>query len=93
MRPAFLDVNLLVALAWPNRVHHAVAHAWFRRNQSNGWATCPVSQAGFVRVSSRRTVIPEAHVSLRVRIFGSCNWGTLAIANRLLLAKQGSNTG
>ena len=60
MRPALLDVNLLVALAWPNHVHHAVAHAWFQRNQSNGWATCPVSQAGFVRVSSNKKIIPEA---------------------------------
>ena len=26
---ALLDVNVLIALAWPNHVHHAAARAWF----------------------------------------------------------------
>jgi uncharacterized protein len=60
MKPALLDTNVLVALAWPNHVHHACALAWFRAHQKNGWATCPVTQSGFVRVSSNRAVIPEA---------------------------------
>ena len=25
-----LDVNVLIALAWPNHVHHAAAHTWSR---------------------------------------------------------------
>lgn len=57
---SLLDVNVLLALAWPNHVHHLRAHAWFRRNQQLGWATCPLTQSGFVRVSSNRLVIPEA---------------------------------
>ncbi len=57
---ALLDVNLLVALAWPSHVHHGAALGWFRANQSSGWATCPVTQSGFVRVSSNRSIIPEA---------------------------------
>lgn len=60
MSVALLDVNLLVALAWPNHIHHARAHAWFGRRRSEGWATCPLTQSGFVRVSSNRRVIPEA---------------------------------
>lgn len=55
-----LDVNLLVALAWPSHVQHEAALRWFRENRSSGWATCPVTQSGFVRVSSNRQVIPEA---------------------------------
>lgn len=47
-----LDVNVLVALAWPNHVHHAVAAEWFRGERDAGWATCPVTESGFVRVSS-----------------------------------------
>ena len=54
-----LDVNLLVALAWPNHIHHATALGWFRRNQSAGWATCPLTESGFVRVSSNSSVVPE----------------------------------
>lgn len=57
---SLLDVNLLVALAWPSHVQHEAALQWFRENQPSGWATCPVTQSGFVRVSSNRTIIPEA---------------------------------
>lgn len=55
-----LDVNVLVALAWPNHVHHARARACFDGLQDCGWATCSITQAGFVRVSSNRAAIPEA---------------------------------
>lgn len=54
------DVNVLVALAWPNHVHHGRARAWFEENHRRGWATCPVTESGFVRVSSNRKVVPEA---------------------------------
>ena len=54
-----LDVNVLVALAWPNHVHHAAATTWFSR-RTDGWATCPVTESGFVRVSSNRRIIPGA---------------------------------
>ncbi len=55
-----LDVNVLVALAWPNHVHHARAIAWFSAVRGDGWATCSLTEAGFVRVSSNVRVIPEA---------------------------------
>ena len=55
-----LDVNLLVALAWPTHVHHGAALAWFRRSQASGWATCPLTQSSFVRVSSNSSVISDA---------------------------------
>ncbi|NJL26657.1 MAG: PIN domain-containing protein [Thermoanaerobaculia bacterium] len=57
---ALLDVNFLVALAWPNHVHHTAALAWFERHHGEGWATCSVTQSGFVRVSSNKAVLPEA---------------------------------
>jgi uncharacterized protein len=55
-----LDVNVLVAIAWPNHVHHAMARAWFIDHRSGGWATCPVTESGFVRVSSNVKAIPAA---------------------------------
>ncbi len=55
-----LDVNVLVALAWPNHVHHRAATEWFLSEHARGWATCPLTQSGFVRVSSNRRVIPDA---------------------------------
>ena len=57
---AFPDVNVLVALAWPNHVHHERARAWFTENHRRGWATSPVTESGFVRVSSNRRAIPAA---------------------------------
>jgi hypothetical protein len=58
--PILLDVNVLVALAWPNHVHHATALAWFDEVGRAGFATCPVTQSGFVRVSSNKRAIPDA---------------------------------
>ena len=55
-----LDVNLLIALAWPSHVHHQPAHAWFSAHAASGWATCPVTQCDFVRISSNPGIIPEA---------------------------------
>lgn len=47
-----LDVNVLVALAWDSHVHHVEARRWFGRSAADGWATCSVTESGFVRVSS-----------------------------------------
>jgi uncharacterized protein len=57
---ALLDVNLLIALAWPTHVHHGAALAWFQENQALGWATCPLTQSGFVRISSNEKALPDA---------------------------------
>lgn len=57
---ALLDVNALVALAWDSHVHHAAMRAWFAANASTGWATCPITESGFVRVSSNPIVLPSA---------------------------------
>jgi toxin-antitoxin system PIN domain toxin len=57
---ALLDVNALVALAWDSHVHHAAMRAWFAANHSAGWATCPITESGFVRVSSNPIVLPSA---------------------------------
>jgi uncharacterized protein len=40
-----LDLNLLIALAWPSHVHHPQAHAWFADRAPSGWATCLLPSA------------------------------------------------
>lgn len=52
MKAVLLDVNFLIALAWPSHVHHSPAHAWFAANSRSGWATCPLTECGFARISS-----------------------------------------
>jgi uncharacterized protein len=49
---ALLDVNVLVALFDPSHLNHEDAHAWFGRNRKRGWATCPITINGCVRVLS-----------------------------------------
>jgi uncharacterized protein len=55
-------VNVLIALAWPNHVHHEAAHRWFNARQKDRrrWATCPLTQSGFVRVSSNARILADA---------------------------------
>jgi toxin-antitoxin system PIN domain toxin len=52
VRGILLDVNVLLALAWPNHQHHGAAQAWFERDGRRGWATCALTQLAFVRLSS-----------------------------------------
>jgi uncharacterized protein len=54
-----LDVNALVALAWDSHIHHARIRDWFVVNSSHGWATCPITESGFVRVSANPNVLPS----------------------------------
>ena len=49
-RRALLDVNILVALFEPDHPYHETAHEWFADHHENGWATCALTQNGFVRV-------------------------------------------
>lgn len=60
MKPYLLDVNLLIALAWPSHVHHSVAQSWFAKKRRAGFRTCPLTQTGFVRISSNPKFTPEA---------------------------------
>jgi uncharacterized protein len=55
-----LDTNVLIALAWPQHVHHGEAHSWFSKVGREAWATCPITQLGFVRISSNPKIIREA---------------------------------
>ena len=52
MSVALLDVNVLVALFDPAHLHHEDAHRWFGPNRKHGWATCPITVNGCIRVLS-----------------------------------------
>ena len=49
MRTLF-DVNVLIALLDAGHVHHDRIHRWWAKNRTAGWASCPLTQNGFVRV-------------------------------------------
>ena len=59
---SLLDVNMLIALSDEGQTHFGVARAWLKDNIAAGWASCPITQNGFVRVANRkkdRATIPE----------------------------------
>lgn len=55
-----LDVNLLIALAWPTHVAHERAMHWFGRRARQAWATCPLTQLAFVRILTNPSFSPDA---------------------------------
>ena len=57
------DVNVLVPLLWPPHMHHKAAQDWFMAVRALGWATCPITQLGCVRVLANPAV---SHGSLSV---------------------------
>ncbi len=50
---ALLDVNVLIALFDTDHVHHPLAMDWFEAQGPDGWATCPITQNGMVRIMSQ----------------------------------------
>ena len=47
---ALLDVNVLIALLDQAHPHHGTATAWLQANIKTGWASCPITQNGAVRI-------------------------------------------
>jgi hypothetical protein len=45
-----LDANALIALTWTQHEHHERVSRWFKAHSAEGWATCALTQAAFVRV-------------------------------------------
>lgn len=49
-----LDVNVLLAAIWANHPHHAAADAWLA---GKSVVACPMSELGFLRISTNPTAI------------------------------------
>lgn len=49
---SLLDVNVLIALLDADHTSHRSALAWFSDHASDGWASCPITQNGCVRIMS-----------------------------------------
>lgn len=69
MSALLLDVNVLVAIAWPQHVHHLHARDWFAALGSRRWATAPVTESGFIRISSNPRVIDDARTPAEAAAF------------------------
>ncbi len=47
-----LDVNVLIALCDDQHALHSEAHGWFNKSGMKSWATCPITENAFVRITS-----------------------------------------
>ena len=57
---ALLDVNVMIALLDDHHVHHHATSAWLSRHAAGGWASCPITQNGCVRILSQASYANRA---------------------------------
>jgi toxin-antitoxin system PIN domain toxin len=50
---ALFDLSVLIAIMDAEHMHHMRALQWWSQNRTTGWASCPLTQNGFVRVTSQ----------------------------------------
>lgn len=53
MSRALLDVSVLLALLDSDHVDHSRAREWLEVEIGSGWASCPITENGFVRIISQ----------------------------------------
>ena len=51
---ALLDVNVLIALLDSDHASHDTAIQWFAKHAREGWASCPITQNGCIRIMSNQ---------------------------------------
>jgi uncharacterized protein len=61
-----LDVNVLIALCDNFHAHYQQAHRWFTSVPNRQWATCPLTENGFMRITSSPSY-PAGHGTLRMQ--------------------------
>lgn len=75
MRRALLDINVLLALLDADHVDHRRAHDWLDDEIAGGWASCPITENGFVRVMSQprypSPVAPAQAIALLAQAAGT----------------------
>lgn len=88
---ALLDVNVLIALLDASHVHHQLVRAWLSANIRQGWASCPITQIGCIRIMSQ-PAYPNPHapaeIAERLRLAASDRHHVFWAADTNLLAES-----
>lgn len=66
---ALLDVNVLIALLNAGHLHHGSTTRWLDEHLHEGWASCPLTQNGCIRILSQTAYpnrAPAAEVAARL---------------------------
>ena len=53
-----LDINVIIALLDEDHVFHAAAHEWYGKHRALGWASCPLTENGTVRIMTNPNYKP-----------------------------------
>lgn len=53
MGRALLDINVLIALLDQGHLLHRPATSWLEGQLEQGWATCPITENGVVRIMAQ----------------------------------------
>ena len=70
---ALFDVSMLLTLFDPGHVMHRAAMTWWQSNRAHGWASCPLSENGFLRIISQRSYprpvpLPDALATIQAQV-------------------------
>lgn len=84
---ALLDVNVLLALLDRDHVDHERARAWITGQIERGWASCAITQNGFVRVISQPRYPSPISVAHAIDLLARA---THALSRVLVLHRQHS---
>lgn len=74
---ALLDVNVLIALLDAAHIHHRVTRAWMEEHVEAGWASCPITQNGCIRIMSQAAypgARPAAAIAERLADATAMRW-------------------
>ncbi len=77
MMRALLDVNVLIALLDGAHIHHDKARTWLEANIEQGWASCPLTQNGCIRILSQPAypgAQPPAAIAARLAEASGTRW-------------------
>lgn len=70
---ALLDVNALLALFDTEHQHHETAADWWAANRDEGWASCPFTQNGYLRIVSQRAYLHPISIGAAISTLTSAS--------------------
>ncbi len=76
MTRALLDINVLLALLDSDHVDHRRAHEWLDDGIAAGWASCAITQNGFVRIITQPRYPSPVSPAVAIDLLGhACDSG------------------
>ncbi len=73
---ALLDVSVLIALFDSEHAHHSLVAEWLAAEATQGWATCPLTQNGCVRIMSQTKYANQTSAALVADILAEATSAT-----------------